>query len=162
MQTPFTCLDDCMARQLEAGGHLLEQLRQETAALQSGDPGRVELTQGPKQSALAAFAALDSERERLLREAGVGDTSADIEAWLSQADPRRDGSALARWRRLLALARECRQQNQVNGALIQAGLRHARQVFALLGGQAPDEIAPYAPPQGRKPEAPGGHSLGKA
>lgn len=155
-------LDDCLVRQIEAGRRLLEQLHLETAALQAGDAARVEQVLAPKQAALEDFAALDGERERLLREAGCGKDPEEVEGWIARGDPQRRPSMTSNWRRLLALAAECRQQNQVNGALIQAGLRHLRQVMDLLSGRPPGETAPYAPPQARRPEAAAGHSLGKA
>jgi len=153
--------EDCVARQIEAGMQLLGELRLEAAALQSGGATELEQRLGPKHAALAAFAALDREREELMQAAGCGRDPDAIESWLATgAGPR--AAVLSGWRRLLGLAAECRHQNQVNGALIQAGLRQSRQVLTLLSGRTPEEVLPYGPPQARRPEPAAGHSLGKA
>lgn len=160
-EAAFARIDDCLRRQIEAARRLIEQLRLEAAALSAGDAAGVEAVLAPKQAALQVFEALDRERECLLYEAGCGDTS-KTEDWLAAANPRQTGGALTHWRQLLELAGECGRQNQINGQLIQGGLRHTRQVLELLSGRPPEEAAPYGPPQTRSGAASPGHSLGKA
>lgn len=155
----FSALDDCLRRQILAGERLLETLRTETEALRKGAAADVEAVLPPKQAALDAFQALDTEREHLLKESGWTADQGTPAEWLSRQDhPARD-AALASWRRLLELAAECGRQNLVNGALIQAGLRHSRQLIELLSGRLPEESPAYGPAGAR---ATSGHSLGKA
>lgn len=160
-QAALARLSDCLVRQIEAGRILAERLGLEAAALAAGDALAVEQALAPKLAALQTFDTLDRERERLLAEAGCDDL-AQTGQWLAAADPRQSSGALAHWQQLLDLAAECSRQNQVNGQIIQAGLRHTRQVLELLSGRPPEETAPYGPPQARPSAASPGHSLGKA
>ncbi|MDR2877130.1 MAG: flagellar protein FlgN [Chromatiales bacterium] len=161
----FTRIDDCLRRQIDAGQQLSKQLQLEALALDARDAVSIEAVLAPKQNALQAFGALDQERERLLSEAGCTDL-AHAEPWLASADTPQTSATLAHWRQLIALAAECSRQNQINGQLIQASLRHTRQVIELLSGRPPEETAPYGPTQPRQNAASSshspGHSLGKA
>jgi flagellar biosynthesis/type III secretory pathway chaperone len=155
----LSALDDCLQRQILAGERLIEAMRAETEALRTGSAADIEAALGPKQDALEAFRSLDTEREQLLASGGWKADRETPEDWISSQDhPIRD-AALARWRRLLEIAGECGRQNLINGALIQAGLRHSRQLLDLLSGRPPEESAAYGPAPKR---AASGHSLGKA
>lgn len=161
MPTTLTPLNECLASQIEAAGRLLASLREEYAALGTNDAEALERALAPKQAALADLAELDRERERLARAAGIPDSGPGP---FAEPTPLQV-EVQAGWRRLLELAAECRRQNQANGALIQAGLRHTRQIVALLGGRSPEETVaqPYGPGgeiSGSRAGA--GHSLGKA
>lgn len=151
--------NDYLERHLANARELREHLQAETAVLRAGDATGVEQLLAAKQAALLRFDALDREREQLLSQAGCGTRPEAIRDWVMGC-----GEATAlRWRGLLALAMECRQQNQLNGALIQAGLRHTRQVLNLLSGRPPEDSAAYAPAAAIKTStATPGYSLGKA
>jgi flagella synthesis protein FlgN len=154
-RTRFT---DYLDRHLANARELREHLQAETTVLRAGNAGGVEQLLAAKQAALLRFETLDREREQILAQAGCGTRPEAIRDWVMDC-----GEAVAvRWRGLLALAMECRQQNQLNGALIQAGLRHTRQVLNLLSGRPPEENASYAPAPAVKSAAAPGCSLGKA
>jgi len=93
---------------------LLAILRREHDALLNGDLDAVELLTREKQTALAEF-------EPLLRTlpATAGQTPAE------------------RVQRFSALAAECRRQNEINGGMIEASLRHTQSLLRLLRGQPP-------------------------
>jgi flagellar biosynthesis/type III secretory pathway chaperone len=153
-------LDDCLQRQIVAGERLIETLRAETEALRSGAAADIEAALAPKQDALGAFTALDTEREQVLAASGWSAERETPAEWIERQDhPDRD-TVLARWQRLLAIAEDCGRRNLINGALIQAGLRHSRQLLDLLSGRPPEETtSSYGPAPTR---AAAGHSLGKA
>jgi flagellar biosynthesis/type III secretory pathway chaperone len=158
MTTPATQwqrLDDCVARELDASQRLLDTLREENAALATCDAGRIEQAADAKRCALCELEALDREREQLMRES---DQIADP---IMNADPRRHSRLLDNWMRLLELAGECQRQNNINGALIQSGLRHTRQVLSLLKGQPAADASQYGPGGTTAPPAWGRNTLGK-
>jgi flagella synthesis protein FlgN len=148
----------CLGRELESIERLLGVLRAEHAALGGHDAARIDEAVTVKNAALAELDAIGKERDRLMREAGF--------------DPRRPDSAveaqqwrdiMRAWRRLLELGEQCLQQNSINGALIQSGLRHTRQLLSVLRGQRPDECtASYGPRAGGSVEGPAPRALGKA
>ncbi len=155
---PRAQFEDYLPRHIAKARELHEHLQAETAILRAGDAAGVEQLLPAKQAALLRFDELDREREQILQQAGCGKRPDAIRDWVAgSGEP-----TAARWRELLALAMECRQQNQLNGALIQAGLRHSRQVLNLLSGRPVEENASYAPGQARNSAATPGYSLGKA
>lgn len=155
----FSALDDCLRRQVLAGERLIEAMRAETDALRKGAAADIEAALVPKQAALDEFQALDVEREQLLADSGWTAEHGSPAEWMSGLEhPARD-AALASWRRLLEIAAECGRYNLINGALIQAGLRHSRQLLELLSGRQPEETPAYGPASAR---AASSYSLGKA
>ena len=155
----LVALDDCLRRQILAGERLVDALRAETDVLRAGTAADIEAALLPNQAALDVFTGLDAEREQLLAAGGWNAAQETPAEWIARQDhPARD-TALAAWQRLLTLAAECGRHNLINGALIQAGLRHSRQVLELLSGRPPEDTPAYGPPT---PRTTPGHSLGKA
>lgn len=88
---------------------LLAILKREHAALISGNLEHLDEAVRAKRDAAAHF-------EQLARRA-AGDPADE-----------------ARRARLAALAAECQKQNEINGGIVEAGLRHVRTVVSLLRG----------------------------
>ncbi len=153
-------LDDCVAREIDASQRLLETLREENAALSTRDAARIERAVDAKRDALAALETLDREREGLIRASGQAADPLAVDG-AAPADPRRRSRLVDNWMRLLELAGECQRQNNINGALIQSGLRHTRQVLSLLKGQTQGESPQQYGPRGTSPVSWDRHSLGK-
>lgn len=154
-------LDDCVARELDASQRLLDTLREESEALTTRDAARIERAVDAKREALASLETLDRERERLIRESGMAADPLAIDAEAAATGTRGHGRLVDNWMRLLELAGECQRQNNINGALIQSGLRHTRQVLSLLKGQTQAESPQQYGPRGTAPVAWDRHSLGK-
>lgn len=89
--------------------NLLAVLQREHVALLSGDADEIEHSTRDKQLALARFQNLA---------------------------PADDSMNLHGSQDFLALAGECRRQNEINGGMLAAGLRHTTYVLALLRGQS--------------------------
>lgn len=153
-------LDDCLAREIVISGRLLENLRDENAALSGNDPERIGQVAGNKQQTLAELEALDREREDLLHAAGFRNGRETPEDYITRCDPQQQTTILRNWRRLIELAEACQRQNTINGALIQSGLRHTRHALSLLQGQPATETTAYGP-RGQLSAGFSGHSLGK-
>ena len=98
---------------------LLTVLQREHQALVRGDLPAIEALVCEKQQAVLK---LDAEANDLQRQPGAApDTNPE------------------RTQRFADIAGECRRQNEINGGMVAASLRHVQQVLALLQGQTPGD-----------------------
>jgi flagellar biosynthesis/type III secretory pathway chaperone len=101
-------------QQLACTQTLLAILQREYAALLSGDLEQIEQIVQEKRMAVAELESL-SRTQHL------------------------DGNAVSAINpRLQAVAAECARQNEINGGMVEASLRHTQHVLAILYGQAPE------------------------
>lgn len=114
-------IDRLLAAEIEGARQLLGVLRHEQQALAGQDPDMVERTVADKRQAIATLQQLTLRRHTL---AGT----------LPPAGPH--GPDASRRRELEQLLLELRQQNEINGALVQHRLQHARRALAVLRGQS--------------------------
>ncbi len=140
---------------VEAARNLLENLEREREALVADDlDGFLQLTEGKKER-IAALEAFDRQRLAALRQAGLGEDEAGMEALLA-GDPRAD----TLWRELLHVLQSCQRLNEINGRIIQARKRQVEQALSILRGQLGSEKLAYDR-QGRITGTDPGLPLGK-
>jgi len=101
-------------KQLACTEALLAILKREHAALLCGDLELIERIVQEKRMAIA-------ELESLGRDPARGGNSARV------ASPQ-----------LQTMAAECARQNEINGGMVEASLRHTQHVLAILQGQPPE------------------------
>ena len=101
-------------KQLACTQALLAILQREHAALLSGD---LELIEQIVQEKRAAVSELES---------------------LGRTEHHSGNAVHATNPRLQAIAIECVRQNDINGGMVEAGLRHTQHVLAILQGQSPE------------------------
>lgn len=89
---------------------LLNILQREHAALLAGDLEQIEAIVQAKQAAIAQLEALTRE----------------VAHAMSGGEQRHQ---------LEALAIECRRQNEINGGMVEASLRHTQRMLSILRGQ---------------------------
>ncbi len=133
---------------------LLDAIDAEFQALKGSDPGAVNSTLETKLRELGAFEQLENQRQTLF--AAADPSTAGIHHALAALDD----DLPHQWEQLLRLARECRQRNQTNAAIVEAGRRHVQRALDLLRG-SPENSKTY----GRKGDthsASNGHTLAKA
>ena len=108
---------------------LIELMKQEQQLLVAADAtGLAELT--PRKNALLqALADLSAQRHAALAAAGCEGSEAGMEPWLAVGG---NPEARAQWEALLALAREAKELNRVNGMLINKQLAHNQGVLNAL------------------------------
>ncbi len=108
---------------------LVELMKQEQQLLVAADAdGLAELT--PRKNALLqALADLSAQRHAALAAAGCEGSEAGMEPWLAVSG---NADARAQWEALLALAREAKELNRVNGILINKQLAHNQGVLNAL------------------------------
>jgi flagellar biosynthesis/type III secretory pathway chaperone len=101
-------------KQLAGTQALLTILQREYAALLSGNLEQIELIVQEKRMAVAELESL------------------------SQTQPHASHVVPATNPRLKAVAAECVRQNEINGGMVEASLRHTQHVLAILHGQPPE------------------------
>ncbi len=140
---------------VEAARRLLENLEREHEALIADDlDGFLRLTEDKKER-ISALETFDQQRLAALRQAGVGEDEAGMEALLA-GDPR----ANTLWRQLLHILQSCQRLNEINGRIIQTRKRQVEQAMELLRGQLGSERLAYDR-QGRVTVSNRGTPLGK-
>jgi flagellar biosynthesis/type III secretory pathway chaperone len=99
-------------KQLTCTRALLAILQREHAALMSGDLEQIEQIVQEKRLAIAELESLGQGRGR--------------------------NAVLATSPQLQTIATECARQNEINGGMVEASLRHTQHVLAILQGQSPE------------------------
>lgn len=111
----------------------LEQQQQSLAELQ---PVRIEASANASYSCIQELDQLEKKRNALAARLGYAATNAGMEDLIRWCDY--DGTLGIQWRKLLELARRCRDCNQVNGAVVDINRRRVRQALGILRGQQTD------------------------
>ena len=108
---------------------LIELMKQEQQLLVAADADGLEQTTPRKNALLQALADLSAQRHAALLAAGCEGSEAGMEPWLAVSGT---PEARAQWEALLALGREAKELNRVNGMLINKQLAHNQGVLNAL------------------------------
>ena len=108
---------------------LIELMKQEQQLLVAADADGLEQTTPRKNALLQALADLSAQRHAALLAAGCEGSEAGMEPWLAVSGT---PEARAQWEALLALGREAKEVNRVNGMLINKQLAHNQGVLNAL------------------------------
>jgi flagellar biosynthesis/type III secretory pathway chaperone len=115
---------------------LLVLLRDEAAILSSNDIDGISRIGSTRQRCIGALTALDAERASACRMLSFGQGAGAYNQLIKWCD--QDGALDAKWRSNLALARQCQQLNDTNGAVVTAKLSRVQQLLmAVRGTPAP-------------------------
>jgi flagellar biosynthesis/type III secretory pathway chaperone len=135
---PTPALHKGLAELLEAerarAARMLEVLGLEREALARRDFPAIEQAAAEKERLIAALESLAERQNAVLRSAGVVVTAGRLGEALERAGM---PDLVPLWDDLQDLLRRCRQQNLVNGGVIEMSRRFAREVLATLRGTAP-------------------------
>jgi len=139
MVTPVSpeALAEVLQAELSRARRMLEVLRLEREALEGRDFSAVEKAAGEKVRIIAALEDLAERQTRLLHAAGITTTGPDVRDALERAGL---PHVLPIWDELYDLLARCRQQNLVNGGVIEMSRRFAREVLAALHGTSPGSL----------------------
>ncbi len=109
-------------------------LREESALLLGREPLRLEQLLEAKALRVSELASLDQRREDFFARLGL---DRDPQAAADQLDERFPETGMGElWRRLTALAEECRRLNRLNGAAVRLGQHHLGQALRILRGES--------------------------
>ena len=136
-------LGDLIAREIALAENLAAALAAEHEALMGKDLAALEAAVAEKRRRAEQMSGAGKLREALIERAGFPPDRDGMAGCLEWCDP--DGELQAAWLKLLARAGECRDQNQVNGGILELGRSFTQKALAILrGGQQPgDEL--YGP-----------------
>lgn len=111
---------------------LLALLAQEHQALGERNASTLATTVHEKEQQLSQLDQLAQQRSQILQQAGVTADKAGFETFL-ESDA--SGQLSKFWSGLEGLLRECQQQNQINGTLLEANKNVVQQALSILTGR---------------------------
>lgn len=135
---PRACLNqlaNMLADETRLLGLLAQQLQKEHDLLVANDVEGLEQAADARQSSVAGLARLDHERRSLCRMLGHGADNTGLSAMLKWCDP--TGSLAAPHAAASREAQLCREQNDRNGALVNARLNRLNGMVDRMNGGAP-------------------------
>lgn len=128
---------ECETEEIVRLGQLLQQ---EYSALKTNNLAGIESAAYAKQQPLARLETYEQQRNEVLQRANLSSDEIGMQLYLQSAD-----AGIKRlWQQLLTLTAQCRQQNQINAALVELSRRHTQRVLTLLRGQT-DHQTLYGP-----------------
>lgn len=151
--------DALLAEELKALQAFSDILQREQLALTEGKTAALAALVEEKSAKAAELTRLLVAREQALAAAGFQKGREGMEAWLGRlppTDPSHD-----RWRTLLKLTLEVRNQNELNGKLINLHLQNNQQALTALLA-ATERAMTYGPDGQQQAPAGGGRTLGVA
>jgi len=128
-----TCLSQLsrlLADETALLGTLERQLGNEHALLEANDIENLEHASNARQQSVAGLLRIDDERRRLCQLLGHGTDQTGLAALLAWCDPQ--GSLAGDLASSATQAQRCRDQNDRNGALVAARLRHVSGMLGML------------------------------
>jgi flagella synthesis protein FlgN len=135
--TPLEPLLEVLTAELDRANRMLEVLRLEREALRTRDLGAMERAAAEKQHLIGQMESLAHRHESVLRAAGLGPSVLEDRAALARHGLQPAGSA---WDTLRGVLAQCRQQNLVNGGVIEMSQRFARDLLTTLRGGSPGTV----------------------
>ena len=108
---------------------LLDLLRQEQRLLLAADTEQLTALTAHKAQLVTQLGNCAAQRHAALAAAGFAQAEEGMDAWLAAAGP---VDAAPRWSALLALTREAKEQNRINGMLVNKQLAHTQGALNTL------------------------------
>lgn len=127
-------LADLVQQEYRSASRLLAELEQQQQSLASLQVERIEASAQASFACMQELETLEKKRNTLAARLGFGPDHDGMERLLRWCDY--DGSLGILWRKLLELARRCRDCNQVNGGVVDINRRRVRQALGILRGQS--------------------------
>lgn len=108
---------------------LLDLLRQEQRLLLAADTEQLTTLTAHKAQLVAQLGNCATQRHAVLAASGFAQAEQGMDGWLARADP---APAAPLWSALLALTREAKEQNRINGMLVNKQLAHTQGALNTL------------------------------
>ncbi len=163
MALPGDCqreLADILSREELCLSRLQQSLEQERGALEARQLGALEEAVRAKEKALEEAAELHRQRAILLEQCGYPDNESGVSRCIEHCEPSLSRELRPLWKRLHHLIRTCRDQNLVNGKILELNRQSLRQTLEILTRGA-GTIELYTP-QGISTRQPDSTPLAKA
>lgn len=148
-------------QQMLAAQALNELLARERTLLTGQDAAAVEAVAAEKSTLLNRIESLETDRRQVLAIAGRGASGSEMQRLCRAADGSVArgplGQVAERWQRLMAVMEQCRDANEVNGAIVGLKQRQIRQLLNILRTGREDDLT-----YGRAGRAPSSAARGLA
>jgi flagella synthesis protein FlgN len=119
-----------IAGEADSIARFVRLLEREGALLTEGRTGELPAAVEEKERLAAQLNELTQRRGRWLAELGFSPDREGMEAWAGRYPEQKE--AIAAWCRVLSLAAQAKEQNRVNGRLIQLHMQFAGQALDIL------------------------------
>lgn len=130
--------------ELRAFQDFIQVLQTEQDALVQGNVDPLLELARIKSEKVVLLSQLAESRARFLSAQGYSQEQGSLTKWLNQQRDRGNPHIAELWQRLLTLAENAQQLNQINGSMIDTRLRNNQQALAILQVAA-NQIALYGP-----------------
>ncbi|MBC7512976.1 MAG: flagellar protein FlgN [Herminiimonas sp.] len=125
---------DSLPQEQQAARVLIDLLQQEQAALISADIDSLTMITERKTPVVAQMSELATKRHRALATLGHAASEIGMQAWVESPQPGQaeHTQAAAAWTALLAMARQAKEINRVNGLLISSHIARNQSALNVL------------------------------
>lgn len=156
MPLPGDCqreLADLLSEEEICLTRLGESLEQERTALEARQSEALEQAVMKKQQMLEQTARLHQRRAALLQQYGFSNDEAGLQSCVAQCNPNLSRELEPLWQDLRARMEQCRDQNLVNGQILELNMRCIRQTLSILrdGSQPLELYGPEGTTSGQEP-----------
>ncbi|MFA7243320.1 MAG: flagellar protein FlgN [Sulfuricellaceae bacterium] len=121
-----------LAAEAEALQQFLQVLQAEQEALTHGNIDKLAEYARLKSEQGLRLAQLSANRNRILKQYGLESTAEGINRLIQREDPDGRRCLAQHWENLLDQAKQTQDMNRLNGAMIEAQLKHNQQALAIL------------------------------
>jgi len=129
----MTPMSELLGRESALVKEFIGVLKAEQDALKQGNVAGLDGIAAKKSSLTSQLNSLDQERCRLLRAAGLSNDKKGIRGWLARNPS--DRGMVNEWAKLIRLASEARDINNLNGQLISIHMQATEQALSALTWQ---------------------------
>ena len=129
-------LGKVLRQETETANQLLNALRKERTALGRRDLEATEAVAREKDKLVTRLESLANRQNELLSSTGIDFSRKKVDEALKGLGL---GSLAKQWLRLLDILADCRQQNLINGGIIEMSRRFSQQVLDTLRGASLDD-----------------------
>ena len=126
-------LADLLQQEQNGTRSLLTELERQQQSLANAQPELIEASARASHELIQVLEALEKKRISLAARLGYSGDNDGMEQLIRWCDY--DGTLAQQWRKLLEVARRCRDCNQVNGTVVDINRRRVRQALGILRGQ---------------------------
>jgi len=140
--SPHTTLQD----ELKLINCLIDLMKQEQQFLVAANADGLATLTPLKTQLIEQAAALAVQRHRCLAAENFPESEVGMESWLARMS---NPSASATWQQLLGKTREAKEQNRINGMLINKQLTHNQQLITAMRTPAGAADTSFYGPQGQ-------------
>ncbi|MCW9023747.1 MAG: flagellar protein FlgN [Gammaproteobacteria bacterium] len=145
--------------------HSLQKLEQtladEFTALSNDDFEQIQQTAQDKNTVFETLEKLEQQRQQHLADAGLDLNSTGVMAYLDRQTANIKSEMSQSWEQIEVLTQHCRQQNAVNGIILEKNRRRIEKALSILKGQITDTHATYSA-NGKATSTQTSHTFAKA